>query len=135
MRSMISLLIAAAAVATGCASGAPVPASTLANSRAAVRSAEEMGAGKDPTAALHLRLAHEELDSGRKLIMDGDQDRARLVLMRSEADANVALNRSREAQAKTEAQKSLDELRAIRGSMPSGSTPSVPSVPTPKEGM
>ncbi|AKV04701.1 hypothetical protein AKJ09_11364 [Labilithrix luteola] len=132
MRSMISLLIAVAAVATGCATGGPVPANTLANTRAAVRSAEEMGAVKDPTAALHLRLAHEELDSGKKLIMEGDQDRARYVLMRSEADANVALNRSREAQAKMEAQKSLDDLRTIRSSMPSGSMPSVPS---PKEGM
>ncbi len=130
MRSDDLLLIAAAAVATGCTSGsAACPPIRSPIRGLPVRSAEEMGPSRSDTVALHLRLAHEELDSGRKLIMDGDQDRARLVLMRSEADANVALNRSREARGQDGgAEICQDELRAIRGSMPSGSTPSVPSV-------
>lgn len=102
-----------------------MPADRLATSKAAVKSAEDMGAAKDPTAALHLRLAREQLEVGRKLIIDGDTDRARLVLMRAEADADVALNLSRERAAKMAAAKANDDLRAVRSSMPS----------TSKEGM
>lgn len=125
MRSTISLLVIAAAALAGCASGGAVPADRLATSKAAVKSAEDMGAAKDPTAALHLRLAREQLEVGRKLIIDGDTDRARLVLMRAEADADVALNLSRERAAKMAAAKANDDLRAVRSSMPS----------TSKEGM
>lgn len=119
MRSIISLLVIAAAALSGCASGGAVPADRLASSKAAVRSAEDMGAANDPTAALHLRLAREQLDRGKKLIMDGDTDRARYVLMRAEADADVALNRSRETAAKSQAQKAIDDLRAVQASIPS----------------
>lgn len=127
----ISLLVVTALAVAGCASGGAVPADKLANSKAAVQAAEEMGAARDPSAALHLRLAREQLDTGKKLIMDGDTDRARYVLMRAEADANVALNRSREVAAKTEAQKAIDDLRAVRSSIPQTSSP---SILTPKEG-
>ena len=48
--------------AAGCAS-APKPVDTLARSEAAVRSAQVMGAEQNPTAALHLRLAQEQLQA------------------------------------------------------------------------
>src|SRR5690606_25833530 len=100
MKSVSFGAVAAMAVsAAGCASS-PVPADKLARSQAALRSAEEMGADRQPTAALHLRFAREQLDLARRLIEKGDNARANGVLARAEADAEVALNLSREASAR-----------------------------------
>jgi hypothetical protein len=48
-------------------------------------------------------------------MQDGDNRRAELILMRAQADAELALAQAREAQAKTEAQTAVDQVKALRG--------------------
>ncbi len=109
--------IGAASVALGaCASSGAVPADKLARSQAAVRSAQELGAEQVPTAALHLKLANDEVAQARKLIIDGDNKRAEYILLRAEADADAALALAREVHARADAQKTMDEVQRLKNS-------------------
>lgn len=111
----------AASLALGaCASSGPVPAERLAKSEAALRAAREVGAERVPPAAMHLRVANDELVMARKLMADGDNTRAEYILMRAEADAEVARSLAREAQARNEAQRTLDEVQRLKNSRPEG---------------
>src|SRR6185436_10572240 len=90
-----------------CASGGAVPSDKLARSEASVRAAHELGAESSPQAALHIRLAREQIDQAKRLIKDGENDRAAMLLGRAEADAEVATNLTRESAAVSEAQRSI----------------------------
>jgi hypothetical protein len=113
--------IGAASVALGACASSPVPADRLAQSQAAVRSAHEVGAENVPPAALHLKVANEELQMARQLIADGDNKRAEYILMRAEADANAALALAREAEARNDAQRTIDQVQKMKSSRPEGS--------------
>lgn len=113
--------IGAAIVVLGACASSPVPADRLAQSQAAVRSAHEVGAENVPPAALHLKLANEELGMARKLIADGDNKRAEYILLRAESDANAALALAREAEARSDAQKTIDQVQKLKASRPEGS--------------
>lgn len=112
--------VAATVVLGGCASS-PVPAERLARSEAAVRSASEVGAERVPSAALHLQVARDELSQARRLIADGDNRRADYMLLRAEADADVALTLAREDAARADAQRTLLEVQNLKNSRPEGS--------------
>jgi hypothetical protein len=97
----------------GCASY-PAPTDKLANTTASVRAAEEVGATKSPQAALHLKLAQEQLDQAKALIKDGDNRRAEFVLMRADADASLAAALARETSMRAEAEKAKEDVRALK---------------------
>jgi hypothetical protein len=59
--------------------------------QAAIRSAGEVGAERDPTAALHLQYAREQFTQAEALSVNGEGPRAERVLARSAADAELAL--------------------------------------------
>ena len=111
-RVIASLLALCGASALGCAS-APPPTERLATAKAGVRSAHELGAGNVPQAALHVKLAEEEIQLANKLVADGENERAEAVLQRAAADAEVAvalahekrLRDTSDANAKIEADK------------------------------
>ena len=111
---------ASIALVAACASS-PVPAERLAKSTAAIRSAHEVGAERVPNAAMHLKVANEELDLAKRLITDGDNRRAEYVLLRAQVDADVALQLAREDQARADAQKTIDEVQRVKNSRPEGS--------------
>ena len=102
-----SLLLVAAAV--GCA-GAPLKTEA---STSGIRAAEEVGAKDVPQAKLHLQLAKESLERATKLYAQGEKDRARSLLMRAEADAELAVVRSREVAEKQEAEKAMERVRQL----------------------
>src|SRR5687767_15136322 len=104
-------------VSFGCVSGAPVPADKLARSEAAVRGAQEIGAERNSIGAPHLQKAREEFAEGKKLVIEGDQERATMFLLRAEADAELAMNITREATALADAQKTRDEAKNLRMSL------------------
>lgn len=112
----IPSLVAASALvaATGCATTTPVPAGQLARTEATLRDAAEIDANADPQAAVHLRLANEQVAQARGLMKDGQNRNAHLVLLRAEADAEVALNLARERLAVTDA---LNTIEAARSAM------------------
>ena len=80
----------------------------------------EVGAEKVPPAALHLKIANEELDLARKLIAEGDNKRAEYVLMRAEADADAAISLTRESATRADAEKTRMEVQKLMTSRPEG---------------
>ncbi len=100
--------------ALGCGGGMPPPADRLANAEAASRSARELGADRDPKAMLHLRLAQEQIDQAKRLMTDGDNRRADLVLQRASSDAELAVMLAKENTASAEAQKAKEKVQAIK---------------------
>ena len=60
-----------------CGSSLPPPSDRMASAEAASRSARELGAEREPDAALHLRLAQEQIDQAKKLMTDGDNKNAK----------------------------------------------------------
>lgn len=111
MKTIALGLVALSALAAGCAS-TPLPADRMGSAQASIRGAEVAGARNEPTAALHLRLAQENYDKALKMAKDGDSDRAKLVLQRAEADAELALLLSKEHQERAEAQKLVEQVRS-----------------------
>jgi len=72
-----------------------------------------MGAEKVPPASLHLQLAKEQEEQAKKLLNQGDKKRADVLLIRSQADAELALALAREAPASAEAQRALDRVKQL----------------------
>jgi hypothetical protein len=95
-----------------------LPPDRLASSTAAIRSADEVGAKELPQAALHLKLAQEELALAEQLAKDGDAARAELVLLRSNADADLALALARQAESQVDAEEAAAAVLAIEGKSP-----------------
>jgi hypothetical protein len=101
----------------GCA-GSPVPNAKVASSEAAIRAAQETGSANVPQAALHLKLAEEQLASAKALIRDNENKRAEYVLMRTQADAELAIALSHVAVSNVQAGTAVDEARAVRSGTP-----------------
>jgi len=97
-------------IAAGCAN---VPLRTEA-STSGIRAAEESGAAKVPQASLHLQLAKEELESAKTLAAKGEKEQANSMLMRSEADAELAVSLSHKDAEKTEAMAAMERARQLR---------------------
>jgi hypothetical protein len=108
-----ALLLASAACG-----GAPPPNDRLMASVAAARSAREVGAEGTPQAALHLKLADEEITKAKGLMKDGDNERADYVLIRAKADAELALALAKEASAEADAQRAAEQIKSIQQQNP-----------------
>jgi hypothetical protein len=108
--TMFAVAILATALIAGCAT---VPLRTEA-STSGIRAAEEVGALQVPRAALHLQLAKEELAKAKVLAADGKKDQARYLLLRAEADAELAVALSREDAEKSAAQAAVERVRKLR---------------------
>jgi hypothetical protein len=102
-------VIAAAAASSGCASTLRTEKST-----SGIRAAEEVGAENVPRAALHLQLAKEELKRARALATGGQMDQATSLLLRAEADAELAVALSREDAERTEAVAAVERVRLLK---------------------
>lgn len=109
-----TLQIVAVSALAGCGSSLPPPADRLASAEAASRSARELGADKEPTAQLHLKLASEQIDQAKKLMADGDNKRADLILQRANSDAELAVMLAKENAAKGEAEKASEKVKNIK---------------------
>jgi len=91
----------------GCASSKPVEKE--ADSKAAVRTAQELGAEDVPQSALYLELAKQQIATAEKLMKDGEQEQAARFLERAKADAELAI-----ALAKAEDERTIAEDTAKR---------------------
>ena len=94
-----------------CGHSMPPATDRLASTDAAIRSARELGAEQDPQAALHLRLADEQAAQARHLMRDGENKRADFVLQRASSDAELAIQLTREKNAKAAAMKSNESFQ------------------------
>lgn len=114
MTRIVPLLSAGLAIAamTGCSS--TLPPERIAEPRASIRAATELGAQNNPQAALHLKLAQDQVAQADKLLKDGDKDKAGWMLMRADADAELALAITKDEKLKgevVEAQKRIQDLK------------------------
>jgi len=96
--------------------GTLVNSERLAATEGAIRAAHEMGAEKVPPASLHLQLARDQEEQARKLLSKGEKKRAEVLLIRSQADAELALALAREVPARTQAQQALDRVKQLEQS-------------------
>ena len=97
----------------GCG-GAAVPHDQLAASQAAVRAAEEVGANNLPQAELHVRFAKDQIDRAKALIADDENEEAKLVLQRAQADAELAIALTKESSVRAEAHQAMQQVQALR---------------------
>lgn len=101
-RVIAAALALGSAVALGCAS-TPAPNERMASAKAGVRSARELGASNVPAAALHVKLAEEQIQRANKLVDEGENERANALLQRAAADAELAVALTREARVRNAA--------------------------------
>ncbi len=106
-------LVGIVALVTACG-GAAVPRESLTAAKASIAGAEVGGAASEPKAALHLKLAKEQVAKAESLINDGDNAEAARVIDRAQADADLALSLAKEANSIKEAQDTKDQLDKLR---------------------
>ena len=111
---VFAMAVVATAIVAGCASA---PLRTEA-STSGIRAAEEVGAAKVPQASLHLQLAKEELELARGLAAKGEKARAASMLLRAEADAELALDLSHGDAEKSEARAAVERVHQLRQDNP-----------------
>jgi hypothetical protein len=104
-------VLAVALTAMGCASNPPLHTES---STSAIRAAEAVGADEVPQASLHLQLANEELVAAQKLSKDGKQKQADSMLLRAEADAELAILLSKEKTEQSQATQAMERVQTIR---------------------
>jgi len=113
-KTLFITVILIASLLMACGSSVAPPSDRLSSAEAASRSAKELGANNDPKAQLHLKLATEQIDQAKKLMADGDNKRAELILQRANADAELSVMLAKEANAKTEADKAQQTVKKIK---------------------
>ncbi len=95
----------------GCGSS---PAIDKDASTSAIRAAEEVGASKVPSASLYLQLAKEELENAKGLAATGNKEKAESMLLRAQADGELAVALSRSDADKKEGAQAIDRVRQLR---------------------
>ncbi|MDI6797844.1 MAG: DUF4398 domain-containing protein [Desulfatibacillaceae bacterium] len=107
---MVVLAAVITAVAAGCAS---TPIRTEA-STSGISAAEALGSADVPKASLHVQLAKEELEKARVLAANGKNEQAQSMLLRAEADAELAIALSHEDAEKADARAAVEKVRQLR---------------------
>src|SRR3954469_18418246 len=103
MRNIACWLVPALSAASfGCASHPP-PTDHLATAIAAVHGAQVAGAARVPKAALQLKLAEEQVAQARKMMEQGDNERADYMTLRAYNDAALAVALARESETRARA--------------------------------
>lgn len=105
-------IAAVAAFAVGCAGRQELPAN-YAPTRSAISAAEAVGARNEPRAALHLKMAKDQLVRAESYAREGDEHEAALMLDRARTDAELALMVTRELEAKRQAERAKRELESL----------------------
>ena len=114
MNAIVVMSVLGALGVIACASN-PMPPAKVTDTQATISAAEAVGASNNPRAALHMKLAREQLQQGEALLRDGEEDEARLVIDRARIDAELAMALTREEKAQGQAKHSLEKLNAQGG--------------------
>jgi len=101
-----------AVVIAGCGSSAVVLNKEASTS--AIRAAEEVGASDVAKASLYLQLAKEELVNAQSLAEKGEKEQAESMLMRAQADGELAVALSRSDTDKKEAADAIERVQQLR---------------------
>ena len=109
--AMLAGSVLFAGVIAGCGSS---PALNKEPTTSAIRAAEEVGASTVPSASLYLQLAKEELEKAKALAVKGEKEQAESMLLRAQADGELAVALSRGDADKTEATQAIERVRQLR---------------------
>jgi hypothetical protein len=115
-QSRLSLVLLLVAGLGGCATA--MTPQNVEGTAASIRAAEEVGAAKVPEAALRLQLAKEQLQRARTMTAKQQQPAAHRLVMRSHADAELALALTRSSVARAAAKKATERNMNIQGNGP-----------------
>ena len=96
-----------------CSSTAP-PTRRIASANDSVASARQAGANDSALASLYLQSAEQQIGFARGLVKKGDMDRAELVLLRADADADLARSLAREQRARSNAEQAVSMLQTVQ---------------------
>ena len=110
--SLLTVALVSAAIAA-CGSSPP-PTARYASASASIRAAHEVGAEKVPDAQLHLQMAEDQLTQAKRMIQDGDNDKASWVLSRAQSDADLAVGLAREAQMRAAADQVSTQVKQVQ---------------------
>ena len=108
----LSVLALPAFVTLACG-GSSLPPPKVTEAESAVSAAQAVGAASNPRAALHLKMARDQLAEAKTLIRNGNEEEARLVLEGAEADAELALMLTREEQARAQATEAAQGVKNL----------------------
>jgi hypothetical protein len=101
-----------AAVLGACSATQALPPN-YAPAQAAISAADAVGAQGEPRAALHLKMARDQLVEAQALVQKGKSEEASLALDRARTDAELALMVAREAQARTVATRAKQDVQRL----------------------
>lgn len=94
-----------------CGPSYAAPVQRMADAQSAYRAAKEAGAEKDPQAALHLKLAEEQFAKAKTLLDQEENRRADFLLIRSKADAELALAMAQEQATRNVAEEAKEKAQ------------------------
>jgi hypothetical protein len=110
-----SLVIVGALLAGACGgSSSEASSQQLAQSQAAIRAAGEVGAGSNPQASLHLKMAKDRMLKAEALDKKGEHESARALMDEARVDAELALSLTREQQAAERADQAKQQAESIQ---------------------
>lgn len=117
------LILVALPFAWACGKSWPEPKQPMADAEAAARSAREVGADAQPAAKLKVNLADEQIAEAKTSIANGDNERATYLLVRAQADAELALALAHEQNALNDKQKAIEQSSTTLEANTPGATP------------
>jgi len=112
---VFAVAVVATAIIAGCANAPPLRTEA---STSGIRAAEEVGAAEVPRASLHLQLAKEELELAKRLSAQGENEKAASMLLRTEADAELAVALSHGDAERLEAEKAMEKVHQLQQDNP-----------------
>ncbi len=131
MKTLTRLMMFASLALVGCG-GTAASTARMGATQAAIRSAGEVGAEREPTAALHLQYAREQFTQAEQLSRSGEGERAERVLARAEADAELAMALSRRSASISAARQAASEVQEARSQATPTPTPTAPPPAAPQ---
>ena len=103
-----------AALLLAACGGAAIPAEKLTSAKASIRGAHEVGAEQNPKAALHLKLARDQVARAERQIAEDENEEAALTLNQAQADAELALALTREHGERMQAEQAKARIAELR---------------------
>jgi hypothetical protein len=84
----------------------------MADAQSAHRSAQELGANEVPEAQLSLKLAGDQIAMAEKEMGEGENARAESLLIRAQADAELAIAQAREEKSSVDVKEAVTDSAA-----------------------
>jgi hypothetical protein len=110
MKTITPWIVLVAAV--GCGSAA-MPTAKMTDAKSDIKAADAVGAAQVPQAALHLKLARDEVARAEAFLKQGDEEEAELMLDRARIDAELSMTLARSSQARAEANEASKRIEAL----------------------